>query len=52
MDQRICLLNVLKCDFVDIDEAMLHDVERLLETRTDILGIQKRDLVEFAEVLL
>jgi hypothetical protein len=37
----ICLLNVLKCDFVDVDEAVFHDVERPLEHIFHIVGIQK-----------
>jgi hypothetical protein len=44
----ICHLNVLKCDFVDTDEASFHDVERPLER---ILGIKKSDLDEDAEVI-
>jgi hypothetical protein len=37
----ICLLNILKCDFGDVDEAMLHGVERQFERYFYILAFQK-----------
>jgi hypothetical protein len=37
----ICLLNVLKSNFVDVDEAMFHDVVNPLERILNILCIQK-----------
>jgi hypothetical protein len=45
------LLNVLKCYFGDVDEAIFHDVERPFERIFYILGIQKSDLDEVAEVM-
>jgi hypothetical protein len=47
----ICRLNVLNCDFVDVDEAMFHDVERPLERILYVVGIHKSVLDEAAEVL-
>jgi hypothetical protein len=47
----ICLLNVLKYDCGDFEEAMFHDVVRPFESIFYILGIQKSDLDEVAEVL-
>jgi hypothetical protein len=47
----ICLLNVLKCDFGDVDEAMFYDVEMPFEGIFYILGIQKIDFDELAEVM-
>jgi hypothetical protein len=44
----ICLLNVLKCDFGDVDEAMFHDVERSFERIFYNLGLQKSDFGEEA----
>jgi hypothetical protein len=44
----ICHQNVLKCDFIDVDDASFRDVERPLER---ILGIKKSDLDERAEVI-
>jgi hypothetical protein len=38
------LVNVLKCKFGDVDEAIFHDVERQAERIFYILGIQKSDL--------
>jgi hypothetical protein len=35
-----CLLDVLKCDFVELDERILQDVERPCELIFRILGIQ------------
>jgi hypothetical protein len=46
----ICPLNFLKCDFGDVDEAMLHGVERQFERIFYILGIKKSDYYEVAEV--
>jgi hypothetical protein len=46
----ICLLNILKCDFGDVDEAMLRVVERQFESIFYILGMQKRNLYDAAEV--
>jgi hypothetical protein len=46
----ICLLNVLKCNFGEVDEAMFHDVERSFERIFYILGIQKSDLDEVANL--
>jgi hypothetical protein len=45
-------LNVLKCDFGDFDEAMFHDVKRLYESIYNVLGIQRSNLDEIAEVVL
>jgi hypothetical protein len=45
-----CLLNVLKSEFVEVDEAMFHDVERPQERIFYILGIKKSELYEVAEV--
>jgi hypothetical protein len=39
----MCFLNILKCDFDDLDEAMFLDVERPLERNFKILGIQISD---------
>jgi hypothetical protein len=44
-------VNVLKYDFVDVDEAMFHDVERIFERIFYILGIQKSVLDDVAEVM-
>jgi hypothetical protein len=46
----ICLLNVLKCDLGDIDEATFCDVETPFESIFYILGIQKSYLYEVVEV--
>jgi hypothetical protein len=43
------LLNVLKSNFGDVDEAMFHDVIKQLERIFYILGTEKSDLDEFAE---
>jgi hypothetical protein len=45
-----CPLNVLKCDFGDVDEAMFHDVERSQERILYILEIKKSDLFGVEEV--
>jgi hypothetical protein len=45
-----CLVNVLKSDFGDFDEAMLHDVERTFERIFYILDIQKSVSDEVDEV--
>jgi hypothetical protein len=37
----ICLLNVLKCNFVDVDEAVFHDDEGPIERNFYIFGIKK-----------
>jgi hypothetical protein len=47
----ICLLNVLKCDFVHVYEAMFNDVERPLEQFFYILCIQKSHLDEVVELM-
>jgi hypothetical protein len=47
----ICLQDVLKCDFVEFDEAMFQGVERPCKLTFCILGIEKRDLDEVAEVM-
>jgi hypothetical protein len=44
----ICLLDVLKKDFDEVDEAMFHGVERPCEIIFYIPGIDKSDLDEFA----
>jgi hypothetical protein len=38
----MCLVNVLKCDFVEIDEAMFLVVERPFERDFYILGMEKK----------
>jgi hypothetical protein len=38
----MCLVNVLKCDFVEVDEAMFLFVERHFERIFYILGMQKK----------
>jgi hypothetical protein len=40
-----------KFDFVDVDEVMFQNVDRQLESFFYILGIQKSDLGELAEVM-
>jgi hypothetical protein len=40
----LCLLDVLKNDFVEVDEAMFQSVERLCEIIFCILGIERTDL--------
>jgi hypothetical protein len=45
------LLDVLKCDFVEVDEEMFQGVERPCEIICCILGIQKSDLDEVVEVM-
>jgi hypothetical protein len=50
--QRTHNLNVWKCDFVDIDDAMFRDVARPFERIFNILGIHKSDLDEVAEVMI
>jgi hypothetical protein len=47
----ISLLNILKSDFGVFDEAMFHNVERLYERIYNVLGIQKSNLDEIAEVV-
>jgi hypothetical protein len=46
----MCLLDVLKNDFVEVDEAMFHSVERQCEIIFCILGIKKSALYELALV--
>jgi hypothetical protein len=46
----MCLLDVLKCDFVDVDEAMFQGVERPCEKIFYLLD-KKRDLDEVAEMM-
>jgi hypothetical protein len=43
--------NILKNDFVEVDEAMFQSVERLSELIFYMLGIVKSDLHEFAQVI-
>jgi hypothetical protein len=45
------LLNVSQSDFGDVDDAMFHYIERAFERIFYILGIQKSDLGEDAEVM-
>jgi hypothetical protein len=45
------LLNVLKSNFGDVDEAMFHDVVKQLEPIFYILGPGKSELYEFAEMM-
>jgi hypothetical protein len=47
---KICLLEVLKGDFGDVDEEMFQGVERPCELIFYLLGIQKTDLDEVAEL--
>jgi hypothetical protein len=47
----ICLLDVLKNDFVEVDESIFQGVERPCELIFYILGIQKSDLYEFPEMM-
>jgi hypothetical protein len=49
-EQTKWFLNVLKCDFGDVDEAMFLYIERLQERIFYILGIKKSDLYEVADV--
>jgi hypothetical protein len=44
----ICLLNFLKCDFSEVDEAMFQGVEKPGELILCILGSKKSDLDKFA----
>jgi hypothetical protein len=44
----IGLLDVLKNDFVEVDEAMFHGVERSCEIIFCILGIEESDLDQVA----
>jgi hypothetical protein len=41
----------MKCDFGDVDETMIHDVERPFKRILYVPGIQKSDLNEFSEVM-
>jgi hypothetical protein len=41
---HIFLLDVLKYNFGEVDEAMFHDVERPFERISDVLGIKISDL--------
>jgi hypothetical protein len=50
-DLVICLLIVLKCNFLRFYEAMFHYFERPLTRIFYIPGIQKSDLDEVAEVM-
>jgi hypothetical protein len=50
-DLIIFRLNVFNCDFVDVDEAMFHDVERPLERILYVVGIHK-SVFDEAEVVL
>jgi hypothetical protein len=42
---------VLRINFADFHEAIFHDVERPFERIFKILGIEKSDLEEVAEVM-
>jgi hypothetical protein len=44
-------VNVLKCDFLDVDEAMFLDVEGLFERIFYILVIEKRFLDDVDKVM-
>jgi hypothetical protein len=48
----IFLLNVLKCDFFEVDDAMFLEVKRPFERIFEILGMQNRDFDEFAKVVI
>jgi hypothetical protein len=47
----ICLLNVLKINFGDVDVAIFHHVKKQFEWIFYILGIHKNDLDEVAIVM-
>jgi hypothetical protein len=47
----ICLLKVLKSNFGDVDELILKDVLKPSERFFQILGNEKSDLDEVAEVM-
>jgi hypothetical protein len=49
--ELICLLDVLKCDIVEVDEAMYQGVERTYKLIFCILDIQKSALDEVAEII-
>jgi hypothetical protein len=44
-------MNVLKCDFGDIDEAMIHDVKRPYEYIFCTLSFKSSDSDEFSQVM-
>jgi hypothetical protein len=44
----ICLPNVLKCNFGDVDEAMFHDVERPYEHIFFLLSMERSHSDEVA----
>jgi hypothetical protein len=48
----IYLLDVYKCDFGDVDEAMFHEVENAFERIFDFLGNQKPDFGEVVELMI
>jgi hypothetical protein len=41
----------MKCDFVDVDETMIHDVEMPFKRILYVPVIQKSDLIEFSGVM-
>jgi hypothetical protein len=51
-ENSICLVNDLKCNFGDVDEAIFRNVERTFERIFYILSVQKSVLDEIAEVVL
>jgi hypothetical protein len=51
MELIIWLLNVLKNDFVEVDEVIFHGVERPCKLIFYILVVQTSDLDEFSEVM-
>jgi hypothetical protein len=50
-DLIICLLDVLKCDFREVDEAMFESEKVHANSFSASLDIQKSDLDEFPEVM-
>jgi hypothetical protein len=46
----MCILHILECEF-EVEEAMLQGDERPCELIFCVLGIQKSDLDEVAEVM-
>jgi hypothetical protein len=51
VDLIICLQDVLKNDFGEVDEVMFKGVERRCEIIFCILGIEKSDLDDVAYVM-
>jgi hypothetical protein len=48
----ICLLDVSKCDFGELDEAMFQGVERPCEHMFYFMGTKKSELIQVAEVMI